>query len=244
MLILIFLIGVFAEFIDNSLGMAYGVTSNSFLLSLGLLPAISSAIVHMSEIGTSAVAGISHLKFGNVDKEIFKKLVIPGPIFAALGAYVVVNAPTEIIKPLVAIYLLTMGVIILLKSKNINIFLRRVNIPILAAIGGFVDAIGGGGWGPVVTSTLIANGNNPRKVIGSVNASEFVVTIIESIIFILTLNFLGVYWPVVLALLLGGAIIAPLSAYFVKRLPIKTMLVLVGGLVIILSLRNLYYLFT
>jgi uncharacterized membrane protein YfcA len=221
--------------------MAYGVISNSFILSLGLIPAISSAIVHTSEIGTTLIAGLSHFKFGNVDKNIFKKLIVTGPISAIIGAYVIVNAPTNLIKPIVTIYLIIMGIVILLRYKGKNIFFKKVNIPILATIGGFVDAVGGGGWGPVVTSTLVANGENPRKVVGSVNAAEFIVTISESITFFLTLNFLGVYWPLVVALLLGGAVIAPITAYIVKKLPIRVMLLLVGLLVIMINLRNLFY---
>lgn len=233
------LVGFIAQIIDGSLGMAYGVTSNSFLLSLGFMSAVASATVHTAEIFTTLASGLSHLKLGNVDKKLFVNLALPGSITAVLGAYILVNFPTGIIKNLVAIYLLLMGGIIILRAFGKNIFFRKVNVKALAGVGGLVDAMGGGGWGPIVTSTLIANGEDPKKAIGSVNLSEFFVTITQSATFFLLI---GVTKPeAILALLIGGVIAAPLAAYMCKKVPTKTLLIAVGLLIIALNARTLLW---
>lgn len=234
-------IGFVAQMIDGSLGMAYGVSANSFLMAIGLSPAISSASVHTSEIFTTLVSGLSHLKFGNVDKKMVLKLLIPGVIGGGLGAYVLTAFDGNVIKPYISIYLLIMGVRILYKAFKPTVeHGREPKTSLLVAlglIGGTCDAIGGGGWGPVVTSTLISTGHSPRKTIGSVNFSEFFVTVTESVVFILTLGL--THWKVILGLLIGGVVAAPLAAYLTKKLPTKAIMICVGLLIIGLQIRTL-----
>jgi len=234
-------VGFLAQVIDGALGMAYGVSANSFLLGFGVSPALASASVHTAEVFTTAASGISHWRMGNVDKNIIKRLAIFGVIGGILGAYVLSNIDGQAIKPWIALYLLVMGVRILIKAfrpaNGISKALRQ-RLPILGLFGGFMDAIGGGGWGPVVTTTMLANGEPPRKTIGSVNLTEFFVTFAEAITFLLTLGTLD--WPVVLGLLVGGGLAAPLGAYLTKKIPTRSMLVIVGLVVVFLQLRTLY----
>ncbi len=240
--ILVFIaVGFFAQMIDGALGMAYGVSSNTFLLSIGVPPAAASASVHMAEVVTTAISGASHWKLGNLDWKLIKRLAIPGVLGAILGAYLLTQAPGDILKPFISGYLLIMGVVILVKALRNNHQERKVtsHISILGVIGGFFDAIGGGGWGPIVTTTLVARGNNPRQTIGSVNFSEFFVTFSQSVVFVFTLA-LGDYWQIILGLLIGGAIAAPLAAFLTKKLPIRALMFAVGTLIIILSIRTIY----
>ena len=217
--ILIFvLLGFMAQMIDGALGMAYGVTTTTFFLSLGIPPAIASACVHTSEIFTTAVSGLSHFKFGNIDRRVFVKLLIPGIIGGALGAYILTELPGEKIEPFVALYLLVMGLIILLRVwKKIQKTETKTKLIPLGLVGGFFDAIGGGGWGPIVTTTLVAKGNTPRFVIGSVNSAEFFVTISESMTFIVTIGTLLVqHWEKIVGLMIGGSLAAPRQPMSVK----------------------------
>jgi uncharacterized membrane protein YfcA len=242
--ILIFvLLGFMAQMIDGALGMAYGVTTTTFFLSLGIPPAIASACVHTSEIFTTAVSGLSHFKFGNIDRRVFVKLLIPGIIGGALGAYILTELPGEKIEPFVALYLLVMGLIILLRVwKKIQKTETKTKLIPLGLVGGFFDAIGGGGWGPIVTTTLVARGNTPRFVIGSVNSAEFFVTISESMTFIVTIGTLLVqHWEKIVGLMIGGVLAAPLAAYVCKRIPTRTLMILVGLLIVGLSMRILYF---
>ena len=238
-----FIVGFLAQVIDGALGMAYGVSSNSFLLGLGVPPAAASASVHTAEVFTTAVSGLSHWRLGNVDKEIIKRLALMGVVGGVLGAYVLSNIDGGVIKPWIAIYLLAMGIRILFKAfrpaNGISKVLRQ-RLPILGLFGGFLDAIGGGGWGPVVTTTMLANGEPPRKTIGSVNLTEFFVTFAEAVTFLLTLGTFD--WPVVVGLLLGGGLAAPVGALLTKKIPTRTMLLIVGLVVIFLQLRTLYQL--
>jgi uncharacterized membrane protein YfcA len=238
-----FIVGFLAQVIDGALGMAYGVSSNSFLLGLGVPPAAASASVHTAEVFTTAVSGFSHWRLGNVDKEIIKRLALMGVVGGVLGAYVLSNIDGGVIKPWIAIYLLAMGIRILFKAfrpaNGISKVLRQ-RLPILGLFGGFLDAIGGGGWGPVVTTTMLANGEPPRKTIGSVNLTEFFVTFAEAVTFLLTLGTFD--WPVVVGLLLGGGLAAPVGAFLTKKIPTRTMLLIVGLVVIFLQLRTLYQL--
>ncbi len=174
------LLGFLAQMVDGALGMAYGVTSNSLLLSFGVTPAAASASVHISEVFTTLVSGISHIRLGNLNKQLIKRLVIPGVIGGFLGAYLLSNIDGKAITPIIALYLLVMGIRILIKA--IRYKKREETDPpkprpwqmeILGLMGGFFDAAGGGGWGPIVTSTLISDGHSPRETIGSVNISEF-----------------------------------------------------------------------
>lgn len=239
-IIIFIVVGFIAQMIDGALGMAYGVSSNTFLLSLGIPPAIASASVHAAEIVVTAISGISHLSFGNVNKEIVKRLVIPGVIGGVVGAYILTAVPGDVIKPFIAIYLLIMGLVIILRAfrevKETEV--KTTELLPLGLIGGFFDAIGGGGWGPIVTSTLVARGNNPRFSVGSVNFSEFFVTIAEVITFLALIGL--VKWQIILGLLIGGVIAAPLAAYICKRLPTRTLMIMVGALIIILSIRTIY----
>ena len=236
-----FVIGFVAQVIDGSLGMAYGVSANSFLMGFAVPPALASASVHTAEVFTTAASGLSHWRLGNVDWQIIKRLAVFGVFGGILGAYILSNINGDAIKPWIAIYLLVMGIRILVKAfrpvNGVSKALRK-QLPILGLFGGFMDAIGGGGWGPVVTTTMLANGEPPRQTIGSVNLSEFFVTAAEAITFLLTLGALD--WPVVIGLLVGGALAAPLGAVLVKKIPTKTMLILVGLLVIGLQIRTLY----
>jgi len=246
--ILVFvLVGFIAQMIDGALGMAYGVSSNTFLLSIGIPPAAASASVHMAEVVTTGISGFSHWKLENIDKELIKRLVIPGVIGGVVGAYLLTEVPTDIIKPIVSAYLLIMGVVILFKAIRVGEILKGVPVYItfLGLIGGFFDAIGGGGWGPIVTTTLMARGTHPRFTIGSVNFSEFFVTFAESVTFILALRlaFFEEFWTIILGLLIGGAIAAPLAAVVTKKLPTRGLMAMVGVLIIILSIRTIYMAF-
>ncbi|MHA1470441.1 MAG: sulfite exporter TauE/SafE family protein [Candidatus Asgardarchaeia archaeon] len=231
------LVGAFAQLIDGALGMAYGVISNTFLLAIGITPAVASASIHTAEVFTTLASGTSHLKVGNVDRKLFKQLVVPGCIGAIVGAYLLVDMPIWLMKPAVNIYLCTMGIVILFRAFNINLIVKKVNKPFLAGIGGFMDAIGGGGWGPIETSTLIAEGNDPVEAIGSVNLAEFFVTLCETLTFFVLIGFQNFF--IVLGLMIGGVIIAPLGAVVCRRAPKKYLMPIIGILIMFLSVRNL-----
>lgn len=241
-ILLYILVGFAAQMIDGALGMAYGVSSNTFLLSLGIPPAAASASVHMAEVVTTGVSGASHWRLGNIDWNLVKRLLIPGALGGIAGAYLLTSIDGGIIKPFISGYLLIMGVVILVKAIRYDpkphngVHTARVSA--LGVVGGFFDAVGGGGWGPIVTTTLVARGKDTRLTIGSVNFSEFFVTLAESIVFVLTLNF-SEYWQIILGLLIGGAIAAPLAARMTKRIPVKFLMILVGVLIIILSIRTI-----
>ena len=238
------LVGFLAQMIDGALGMAYGVSSNTFLLSLGIPPAAASASVHMAEVATTGISGFSHWKLGNVDWKLVKRLLVPGVIGGVLGAYVLTSIDGNIIKPYISAYLLIMGGVIIYKAftltpkKKMDEY-HGPRVSWLGLAGGFCDAVGGGGWGPVVTSTLVARGKHPRMTIGSVNFSEFFVTLGQSILFVVTLS-LGKYWQIILGLLVGGAIAAPIAARLTQKLPVKTLMIFVGILIVLLSIRTLY----
>ncbi len=237
-ILLFIVIGFLAQIIDGALGMAYGVSATTFLLTFGVPPALASASVHVAEVATTALSGLSHLGFGNVDLRLFRRLVIPGIIGAVTGSYILTSLPGDLIKPYIAFYLLVMGVFILIKAFR-QIVPKEVTshlIP-LGLVGGFLDAIGGGGWGPIVVSTLVVRGNNPRLTIGSANLAEFFVALSASITFILTIG-LG-YWQPIVGLALGGALAAPLAALLTRRIPTRPLMILVGVLIIGLSLRTI-----
>jgi len=241
---LIIFVGFIAQIIDGSLGMAYGVTGNSFLLTLGLPPAVASASVHASEVVTTLVSGLSHWKLGNTDKRTILRLLIPGVIGGGLGAYILTSLDGNVIKPYISIYLLLMGLRILYKAfRPTEEHDREPKTSLLVAlglVGGACDAIGGGGWGPVVTTTLISTGHSPRKTIGSVNFSEFFVTVTESVVFILTIGLTN--WKIILGLLIGGVIAAPVGAFLTSKLPTKLIMIFVGCLIVFLQINTLYQL--
>jgi len=229
-------VGFVAQMIDGALGMAYGVISTTMLLTFGISPAAASASVHAAKVFTTAVAGLSHLGFGNVDKNLMKRLLIPGVVGGVVGVLLLTTIPEDVIRPIVAVYLIIMGIVIVWKVVGKKV-IKPVNTPLvpLGLAGGFFDALGGGGWGPIVTSTLVANGTNPRYAIGSVNTAEFFVTFVQSITFILTIGI--THWQIVLGLIIGGTLAAPLSAFVTRRVPSARLMNLVGFVIIALSLR-------
>ena len=238
--IVFMVVGFIAQMVDGALGMAYGVSSTTFLLSIGIPPAVASASVHTAEIFVSGVSGFSHLRFGNVDKRLFKKLLIPGVVGGVLGAYVLTALPGEKMKPFVAFYLLIMGLMVLrkaFKKTREKVAKTRLLLP-LGLVGGFCDAIGGGGWGPIVTSTLVARGHDPRFTVGSVNLAEFFVTTAEVATFSATIGL--THWQVVVGLIAGGIVAAPLAAYVCKRLPTRILMTMVGAAIVALSVRTIY----
>jgi len=244
-IIIYIIVGFLAQLIDGALGMAYGVSCTTFLTSFaGVTPKIASASVHTAEVFTTFVSGISHWREKNIDWGIFKRLVIPGVIGGAIGAYILINIDTKYISPIVNGYLLIMGVVIIVRAikevtKNV---LKGKKIIAVGFAGGLMDAIGGGGWGPVVTSTMVASGHPPRYTIGSVNTVEFFVTLVQTLTFSVFIG-VGDYWQVILGLAAGGVIAAPLAAYLCKRIPAKKVMLAVGVLIIILNVRSLILLF-
>lgn len=239
------IVGFLAQLIDGALGMAYGVSCTTFLTSFaGVSPKIASASVHTAEVFTTLVSGISHWRIKNIDWSIFRRLLIPGVIGGAIGAYILINIDTKYISPVVNIYLIIMGAVILIrafKSVADNILTGNKIIPV-GFIGGFMDAIGGGGWGPIVTSTMVASGHPPRYTIGSVNTVEFFVTLVQTLTFSIFIG-IGDYWQIILGLATGGVVAAPLAALLCKRVPAKKIMLAVGILIIILNVRNLALLF-
>ncbi|MBI2222543.1 MAG: sulfite exporter TauE/SafE family protein [Acidobacteria bacterium] len=230
--------GFAAQVIDGTLGMAYGVTASSLLLSFGVPPAVASATVHAAECFTTGASAAAHHAFGNVNRSLFRRLLLPGVLGAAAGAYILSSFPGDALRPYVSAYLLVMGGVIVLKA--FREFPPRVVTTHLAPLGfggALLDAMGGGGWGPIVASTLIARGNDVRLTIGSVNAVEFFVTLAASAVFIVMLG-LG-NWPIIVGLALGGLVAAPIGAWACTRIPHKPFGVLVGLIVIALSLRAL-----
>ena len=231
--------GFLAQLIDGALGMAYGISSTTFLLTTGVSPAVASASVHLAEIFTTAASGLSHWRFGNVDKQLFKKLALPGILGAILGAGVVSYFDGNALKPFISFYLIIMGVVVLIKGiKNKAAEKKKVNIPFLGFIGGFADASGGGGWGPIVTTTLLSRGNTPRTTIGTVNAAEFLVALAASGIFTVFIGITG--WPIIIGLIFGGVLAAPLGAWMAKIVSQRFLLIVVGCVIIILSAKNIF----
>ncbi|HDR7287588.1 sulfite exporter TauE/SafE family protein [Bacillus cereus group sp. BfR-BA-00331] len=244
-LIVFAIIGFFAQLIDGALGMAYGVTSTSLLLMFGIAPAVASASVHLAEVVTTAASGASHLKFGNVDKYTVSRLTLPGAIGAFVGACFLSNLPGDVIKPYISVFLFTLGVYILLRfiiQKQIVTSNKRMSAKQLVPLGlfaGFVDSTGGGGWGPITTPVLLARGNEARKVIGSVDTSEFPVSLAATIGFFISLGWEQVSWVWVFSLMLGGIVAAPIAAWLVRIVPSLLLGVLVGGLIIFTNIRTL-----
>ena len=233
------LIGIFAQLVDGTLGMGYGATSTSFLLAYGIPPAISSAGVHVAEMFTTGASAVSHHRFGNINKKLVKNLLIPGVIGSIVGAYLLSDViDGDVIKPFIAVYMIALALIIIRKAMKKNIIKKKTKrLGVLATFGGFMDAVGGGGWGPIVTSTLLGRGRNPRYTIGSVNAAEFAVSFASGITFMI---FGGIHgWQVIIGLILGGVAAAPLAAYLVNKIQRKPMMIAVGILIIVLSLKTL-----
>lgn len=238
------LVGLLAQTVDGALGMAYGLTSSSFLMATGASPALASGATHLAEVFTTGASGISHIKLGNVHKKLFLSLLIPGILGALLGTYVLTNIDGKVLKPYITAYLLMMGLYIFSKAYRTFHPKTTINpkkIAPLALLGGFVDTTGGGGWGPVVTSSLVGAGHNPRSTIGSVNLAEFFLTIVTAAAFFGLLD--ATVWVLVAGLVLGGLFAAPFAAYATRYFSTKTLLVLVGTLISGISLYNLYKIF-
>lgn len=234
--------GFFAQLVDGALGMGYGVVSTSFLLSGGLNPAVISGSIHTAEMFSSGASGFSHYRFGNVNMKLFKTLLIPGVLGAIIGAVLLGYAGEnygKMIRPVISVYTLLLGLRILLNAFKEKKKAQKVkHAGWLAGAGGFLDSFGGGGWGPLVTSTLISKGRTPKYVIGSVSLTEFFVTMASALTFFVIL---GVsHWQTVLGLIVGGVLAAPLAARLAGKLPVKKMFIGVGILVIISSLRIIW----
>jgi uncharacterized protein len=245
-LVVLALVGFAAQLVDGALGMGYGVTSSTLLLVAGLTPASASASVHLAEIGTTLAAGTAHWRFGNVDWSVVRRIALPGAAGAFLGATVLSNLSTEAAAPWMAGILLTLGVYLLVRfarpiGRAINRSpLRSRFLAPLGLVAGFVDATGGGGWGPVATPSLLVSGRmEPRKVVGSVDTSEFVVALAASAGFLLGLGTTGFVWGTVLALLVGGLVAAPIAAYLVRIVPAQLLGAAVGGLIVLTNARTL-----
>ncbi|SDL16243.1 sulfite exporter TauE/SafE family protein [Tessaracoccus oleiagri] len=246
-LLLIGLVGFAAQLIDGALGMGYGVTSSSLLLVVGLTPALASASVHLAEVGTNVASGLSHWRLGNVDWRLVLRLGVPGAIGAFAGATFLSRLSTEWAGPLMAVILALLGVYILgrfafrpprVADARRTPHTSRFLVP-LGLFGGFVDATGGGGWGPVSTTSLLSAGRTaPRTVIGSVDTSEFLVSLSASVGFLAALGASGIDLRIVGVLLLGGLVAAPLAAWLVTRLPARVLGTAVGGLIIVTNLRT------
>jgi len=232
------LVGLAAQLIDGALGMAFGLVSSTILLSLGVPPTAVSASVHTAEIFTTGASGVSHLVMGNIDKRLFWRLALAGMGGGILGAYVLTRLPAETIRPLIYAYLFFLSLMIVLRAAGRWVPREQVRrVPLLGFVAGFLDASGGGGWGPVATSTLLAHGGAARTTIGSVNAAEFLVTLSVSLTFLLTV---GVqHLDVVLGLLVGGMVAAPMAALFVRHVRERWVLLAVGVLVMGISLYQI-----
>lgn len=226
--------------IDGALGMAYGVTCSSLLLAFGYSPLSASAAVHMAEVVTSGISGHFHWRFGNVDPALFRRLLWPGVAGGVLGAYGLSQLPGERFTPVVAAYLFVMGVRIIYKAVGRREAPRSepAHLEGIGFAGGLCDAMGGGGWGPIVTSTLVDRGLDPRMAVGTANRVEFFVTVAQSATFIISIGVTG--WQTAAALCVGGALAAPLAAHAARRLPAKRLMLIVGLLVATLSLRTLW----
>jgi hypothetical protein len=240
------IVGLVAQLIDGSLGMAYGVTSSTLLLLVGTSPALASASVHLAEVGTTLASGASHWRLGNVDWRTVRWLAVPGAVGAFVGALVLGSFSGEGAKPFVAALLLSLGVYILIRfarASGMSGPARRISSKSLSGLGivaGFLDAVGGGGWGPVSTPSLIAWGRmEPRKAVGSVDASEFLVSVAASIGFLMSLGRAGVDLPVVAALLAGGLVAAPIAAWLVRKMHARLLGTAVGAIIILTNTRTL-----
>jgi hypothetical protein len=245
--VILALLGFIAQLVDGALGMAYGVTSTTLLVGVAsLTPALASTAVHLGEVGTTAASGLSHWRFGNVDWSKIVWLAIPGGIGAFLGAVALVSISAEAAEPLVAIFLFSLGVYVLarfsFRRNERPVVIRPIGKKYLGPLGffaGFMDAAGGGGWGPISTPTLLSSGRmEPRKVIGTVDTSEFIIAVCASVGFFFALTFADVPWAVVGALLLGGFFAAPIAAYVVRILPTRILGTAVAGVILLTNART------
>lgn len=243
------LAGVFAQMVDGTLGMAYGVTATSVLLAAGTAPAVASASVHLAEVGTSLASGAAHWRFGNVDWPVVARIALPGALGAVVGACLLSSLSTEAAAPYMAALLVVLGCYVLLRFSVRAVAAKVISgarpgarfLAPLGLVAGFVDATGGGGWGPVATSTLLASGRlEPRKVVGSVDTAEFVVALAASLGFLVALGSQQISWLTVGGLLVGGVVAAPLAAWLVRVMPARLLGTAAGGLIVLTNLRILF----
>lgn len=246
-LIVLGVVGAIAQLIDGSLGMAYGVTSTTLLVAAGIAPAAASASVHFAEIGTTLASGVSHHRLGNVDWRIVRILAVPGALGAFAGATILSSLPADVAKPVVGAILLALGIYVLYRFLALGgrrpEFRGRVRtgflVP-LGLVGGTLDSLGGGGWGPVGTTSLLSSGRvEPRTVVGSIDTSEFVVAVGGSLGFLVGLGSAGINWGYAAALLIGGVLVAPIAAWLVKHLPARVLGTAAGGLIVVTNARTL-----
>ncbi|MBY0354310.1 MAG: sulfite exporter TauE/SafE family protein [Rickettsiales bacterium] len=232
-------IGFAAQLVDGAIGMAYGLSATSIMLSMGTPMSVASASVHAAEVFTTGISGFAHWRLKNVDLALFKRLVIPGMVGGGVGAYVLSSVSGEAIRPFVSMYLLGMALLIFYKAIRLTApaGVPQRHVRALGLVGGFLDAVGGGGWGPMVTSTLVGRGAEPRLAIGSVNLAEFFVTLTISATFVATIGLQ--LWPIISGMVVGGVLAAPLAAYVTRFLPAKWTMMLVALVIMGLSLRDL-----
>jgi uncharacterized protein len=238
-IIFFIIVGFVAQMIDGSIGMAYGVTTSSVLLSAGIAPATASACVHAAETFTTGASGLAHWKLGNVDRALLFRLAVPGMIGGAIGAFALSELPGEQLRPFISAYLLILGLVIVRKaliSKPVEGATPKAVAP-LGFFGGLLDAMGGGGWGPIVTSSLLGQGTQPRYAIGTVNLAEFFVAFVISATFLFTIGL--ELWPIISGLIIGGVIAAPFAAYATKHIPDKVLMLMVGVVIVLLSLHTI-----
>ena len=246
--LLLAVFGLVAQLIDGALGMAYGLTSTTLLLTAGLAPAVASASVHLAEVGTTLASGAAHWKLGNTDWRAVRWLALPGGVGAFIGATVLSNLDGVAARPWISLFLVILGAYVLVRfaflGGRIKVREGSLRRPFLAPLGlvaGFLDAIGGGGWGPLATPTMLASGRmEPRKVIGTVSTSEFVVALSASIGFLISLDSSVFALPVVVALLVGGSIAAPIAAWTVRWLHPRILGAAVGGLIVVTNGRTVF----
>lgn len=238
------LFGALAALIDGSLGMAYGVTGTAFLLGYGISPVKAVAYIHIAEIFVSGSSGLNHWKIGNIDTKLFKKLLIPGIIGAILGALIIAKVKIPYLSIVISIYLLFMGIFLIAKAySKIKLQFKQKNsvvIP-LAVTGGFVDGAGGGGWGPVVTTSLLGGKMEPKKVIGTVNASEFFINLASAVSLLFLVKVTD--WEALAGLIIGGFLVAPYAARVTSKMSVKMILTFVGVLITVISLRKIFNFF-
>ena len=235
------LVGFLAQLVDGALGMAFGVISNTLLVTAtGLSPAAASASVHLVEVFTTGASGVSHAAHRNIDWKLFARLAIPGMIGGVAGAYLLTQIDASVAKPVVMAYLACIGIYLLIRSRGLIHSPREPKvIAPLGLAGGFLDAAGGGGWGPIVTSNLLVQGTSPRMTVGTVNAAEFCLTLVVSVTFIFHLG-ITAFTVATTGLLLGGLAAAPFGAYFAKRIEPPRLMFMVGLVLLATSLYSLY----
>ncbi|MBQ8186401.1 MAG: sulfite exporter TauE/SafE family protein [Clostridia bacterium] len=238
------LCGFLAQLIDGTLGMAYGVSSSTLLRAMGQSSAMASFCTHTAEIFTTLASGVSHFTMKNIDRSLLIRLIVPGVIGGVTGAYLLTGLDDSVISPVVSVYLIIMGAVIFAKAfKKPKKQPRKIGKAVypLALIGGFSDSIGGGGWGPVVTSTLVAADCDVRTTIGSVNTAEFFVTLAESAAFFLTIGSLGDALPATVGLILGGVAASPIAAWLCRKIPVKPLIAIVGAVIVVLNAWKLVH---